>query len=77
MIKVTRLNGLDIVINADLIEFIEATPDTVLTLSTGKKFLLKDSVQDVVNKVIAYRQEINCKPVGSDAFLKADSGNKI
>lgn len=75
MIKVTRLNGLDIVINADLIEFIESTPDTVLTLSTGRKFLLKDSVQDVVNKVIAYRQELNCKPVGSAAGFTADGGN--
>lgn len=75
MIKVTRLNGLDIVINADLIEFIESTPDTVLTLSTGTKFLLKDSVQDVVNKVIAYRQKLNCKPVGSAAGFTADCGN--
>lgn len=58
MIKVTRLNGMDLYINAELVEFIEATPDTVLTLSTGKKFVLKDSVDDVVSRVIEYRKTV-------------------
>lgn len=61
MIRVTRMNGMELVINGELIEFVEATPDTVLTLTTGKKLVLKDSVQEVVDKVIAYRRAIGMK----------------
>ncbi|WP_418790236.1 flagellar FlbD family protein [Phosphitispora sp. TUW77] len=61
MIKVIRMNGSELVINAELIEFIEATPDTVLTLTTGKKFVLKDSVQDLIDKVMEYRRSIGIK----------------
>lgn len=61
MIKATRMNGVEFVVNAELIEFIEDTPDTVLTLTTGKKFVLKDSVQDIVDKVIEYRKNIGTK----------------
>ncbi len=63
MVKVTRMNGFDFVVNAELIEFIEATPDTVLTLTTGKKFVLKDTVEEVVNKVIEYRKTIGTKVI--------------
>ncbi|WP_438446900.1 flagellar FlbD family protein [Gorillibacterium sp. sgz5001074] len=48
MITVTRLNGASITINALLIETIEATPDTVITLTTGKKIMVLDKVPDVV-----------------------------
>ncbi|MBU7008274.1 flagellar FlbD family protein [Phosphitispora fastidiosa] len=58
MIKVIRMNGSELVINPELIEFIEATPDTVLTLTTGKKFVLKDSVQELIDKVMEYRKSI-------------------
>jgi len=61
MINVTRMNGAQLVINAELIEFLEATPDTVLTLSTGTKLVLRDSVQEVVAKVIEYRRAIGMK----------------
>lgn len=63
MIKVTRMNGLELVINGDMIEFLEATPDTVLTLTTGKKFVLKDSVDEVIQKVIDYKRSIGIKVV--------------
>ena len=58
MIKVTKLGGNEITINADIIESIEATPDTVITLTTNKKILVIDSVEDIVKKVIAYKKEI-------------------
>lgn len=61
MIRVTRMNGTELVVNAELVEFIESTPDTVLTLTTGKKFVLKDSVQEVIDKVIAYHRSIGTK----------------
>ncbi len=58
MIEVTQLNGQSVVINADLIESIEAAPHTIVTLTTKRKMLLKDSVADVVDAVVAYRQRI-------------------
>lgn len=63
MIRVTRMNGLEFVVNAELIEYIECTPDTVLTLTTGKKFVLQDSVQDVVDKVLEYHKSIGTKVI--------------
>jgi flagellar protein FlbD len=57
MIHVTRLNHAPIIINADLIEMIEATPDTVLTLLTGKKMMVLESPEEVVDKVLEYRRK--------------------
>lgn len=58
MIEVTRINGTRIVINAELIEFIEDTPDTVITLSTGKKMVVKEKSHDVVGLVVGYKKVI-------------------
>jgi flagellar protein FlbD len=55
------MNGVEFVINAELIEFIESTPDTVITLTTGKKFVLKDSLDELFDKVVAYRKAIGTK----------------
>jgi len=59
MVKVTRIDGRDIVINAELIQRLESTPDTVLTLVNGRKILLKDSVRAIVEKIIAYKRLIH------------------
>lgn len=56
MITVTRINNQPITINAEIIEFVEATPDTIISTMTGKKILVKDSVEEVIEKIIAYRQ---------------------
>lgn len=58
MINVTKMNNVLITINAELIEMIEETPDTVITLSTGKKMLVKESREQVVNLVKSYKKEI-------------------
>lgn len=58
MIKVKRINGKDMIINAELIEFIESTPDTIISMTTGKKIIIRDSVEEVIKKVIEYRTEI-------------------
>jgi len=58
MIEVTKLGGDEIIINAELIESIQATPDTVITLTTDKKILVKDSVDEIVDKVISYKKNI-------------------
>lgn len=58
MIEVTKLNNSKILINADLIEAVEETPDTVISFSTGKKIVVKESRQDIRNLVISYKKEI-------------------
>ena len=60
MIEVTRLNGTTVLINSDLIETVEETPDTVISLTTGRKFIVKESRQEVKNLVKLYEKEITC-----------------
>jgi flagellar protein FlbD len=57
MIEVTKLNDKKVLINADLIEMVEETPDTVITFTTGKKIIVKESRQDIKNLVISYKKE--------------------
>ena len=63
MIYVTRLDGSQLVVNADLIETVEHTADTVITLLDGKKLVVATHVDDVVNRVIGYRQIIARGPL--------------
>lgn len=58
MIEVTKLNGVKILINPHLLEVVEETPDTVLTLTTGRKIIVKESRQEVTNLVKSYNKEI-------------------
>jgi flagellar protein FlbD len=58
MIKLTRLNNSLIVVNAELIEFIESTPDTMITLTTGQKIIVLEGVDDVMKKVKEYRRSL-------------------
>ena len=63
MIYVTRLDGSQLVVNADLIETVEHTADTVITLLDGKRLVVKTLVEDVVDRVIGYRQTIARGPL--------------
>lgn len=58
MISVTKLNGDEFVVNADMIEFIEETPDTVISLISGKKVVVKEKKDDIIRKVIEYKRKI-------------------
>lgn len=58
MIKVSRLNGKEFYINCDLIEFIEETPDTVITMTTGKKIVAAGTAEELLSKIIQYKQKI-------------------
>ncbi len=58
MIEVTKLNGMKLSINAELIELVEETPDTVISMTTGRKIIVKESRQDVENLVILYKRKI-------------------
>lgn len=73
MIEVVRINNKKMVINAELIEFVETTPDTIITTITGKKIIVVDSKEDIIRKVVDYRRlcfpERMYKPL-SDEELK-------
>ncbi len=62
MIEVTKLSGQKILVNPDLLEMVEETPDTVVTLTTGKKIIVKESRQEIKNLVKSYRKDIFVAP---------------
>jgi flagellar protein FlbD len=58
MIIVTKLNLQEFIINSDLIETIEETPDTVITMTTGKKFVVKEQPSEIIDKILTYKRNI-------------------
>ena len=58
MIALTRLNGQPIMVNADLIESVEHTPDTVVTLTSGNKLIVRDSMEQLKQKIIDFKRKI-------------------
>ena len=58
MIELTKLNDTKFTVNAEIIEIVEETPDTVVTLTTGKKIIVKESRQEVSNLVKLYRKNV-------------------
>ena len=70
MIKVRRLNDKEFVVNSELILYIEETPDTVITLTNGQKIVVTDSVDDIINEIIAYKAKIH-------SFERRFSGNEV
>jgi len=59
MIKLHKLNGCEVVINAELIECLEPGPQTAVALATGNRFLVRESADEVVEKVMEYRRAVN------------------
>ena len=62
MIRLTRINRVPLVLNSDLIEHVETTPDTVIALTTGQKLVVLESAEDVIQKVIEFRRLIANRP---------------
>jgi flagellar protein FlbD len=58
MIHLTRINHVPLVLNSDLIEHLEVTPDTVIAMTTGLKFMVLESADEVIQKVIEFRRSI-------------------
>ena len=58
MIAVTRLNGKRFVINAEQIRYIEKTPDTMITLVSGDKIMVKEPLEDIVSLAVSYQRQI-------------------
>lgn len=66
MIRLTRLNRAPIVLNSDLIEHLEMTPDTVITLTTGQVLRVLESAEEVITRVIEFRRRIRELPGSAD-----------
>jgi flagellar protein FlbD len=60
MIPVTRLNGQEVYVNADLILFLEKSPETILTLQNGKKITVKETIPQVIDRVVEFKSR--CSP---------------
>ncbi len=58
MIKVTRLDNREVVVNADLVEFVESTPETIISTTTGKKVVVRESVDEVIKRVLEFRRRV-------------------
>lgn len=73
MISLHRLNGQSIVLNADLIEYVEATPDTVVTLTSGNKLRVLENLDEVQRRVVAYKRAIHGPEPSHDGGTPAAS----
>jgi flagellar protein FlbD len=58
MIPLTRLNGAALLVNSDLIKFVEQAPDTVITLLNGEKILVRESAEEIAARVVQFRQSL-------------------
>ena len=70
MIKVTRIDGGTFVVNSDLIEFIEEKPETIICLTTGKKIMVRESIDEVIEKVTNFRgiaRKIEARTISAEA----------
>lgn len=63
MIYLTRINHVPLVLNSDLIEHIETTPDTVIHLTNGQSFVVREPPEEVICRVIEFRRAIHSAPV--------------
>jgi flagellar protein FlbD len=70
MIHLTRLNRKPLVLNSDLIEHVEVTPDTVISMTTGQKFMVLESAEEIIHKVVDFRRSI-CEALPSCPLIAA------
>lgn len=63
MIHVTRLDGTELLVNVDQVEWIERTPDTVISLVNGEKLLVQETPDELVRRVMAYKRSLYAGPV--------------
>jgi len=58
VIQLTRLNSTPIALNSDLIKFVENAPDTVITLINGDKVIVREALEDVIQRIVAFRRSV-------------------
>lgn len=59
MILLTKINDAPITVNSDLIQYIEETPDTIITMANGEKVVVTEGMKEIIHKVVFYRRSIN------------------
>ena len=69
MIRLTRLNQVPLVVNSDLIEHVEITPDTVIALTTGQKILVRETADEVIERVVRFRRAVLAGLAASQALV--------
>ena len=62
MVRVTRLNGQQFVVNADLVKFIETAPDTIVTQTTGEKLVVRENMDELVERIVEYYRSLRVFP---------------
>jgi flagellar protein FlbD len=72
MIRLHRLNGQEVIVNAELIETVEGHPDTVIGLATGNRFVVRESVLDVIERVLDYRKTVYVGASYVPEFLRGE-----
>ncbi|HYG98939.1 MAG TPA: flagellar FlbD family protein [Terriglobales bacterium] len=75
MIRLTRLNNQPLAVNADLIKFVEQAPDTVLTLVTGEKLVVRESAKEVLERILQFRRSILSGLASSGKDTEHSSGS--
>ncbi|NQW89135.1 flagellar FlbD family protein [Curtobacterium sp. VKM Ac-2861] len=76
MIVVTRLNGSGFAVNPDLVERIQETPDTTLIMVDGAKYIVRESMADVIDLIAAYRARIVGMAYGTDQAPRTNTGSQ-
>ena len=74
MIKVTRINNSELVINADLIEFVEPIPETIISLTTGKKIMVKEEIDTIIERVAEFKRRSGI-PVKTQNTCETSNGS--
>jgi flagellar protein FlbD len=58
MVQLTRLNNQPVMVNSDLIKFVEQSPDTLITLMNGEKFMVRENPDEIVKRIVEYRRSV-------------------
>ena len=70
MIKLTRLDGEPFVLNADLIRYVERRPDTFVTLTSGDRIVVSESMDEVIRKAVEYQQQKHFMPIPRNSHIE-------
>jgi uncharacterized protein YlzI (FlbEa/FlbD family) len=83
MVQLTRLNNQPVIVNSDLIKFVEQSPDTLITLVNGEKFMVQETAEEIVRRIVEYRQlvlqgtsawqQVSFHPLATNAQPEAQS----
>ena len=76
MIRLHRLNGSEVMVNSELLETLEGGANTVLVLATGNRIIVKEGMEEVVQRVIEYRRSVYVNAPYLPKFLKASDGEE-